>query len=73
MTTADNIASAADRIVTEARDAMSELPWPAAVAQVASGAARQATAGAGNDAAELHYAHLIIAELAVRLAERDGR
>jgi hypothetical protein len=53
---------------------------PVAVQQLATGAVRAATArlavdqsGAGfTDADELHGAHLLIAELAARLAEEQG-
>lgn len=74
--------SAADSIVTAAKLSLADRGEGATrkvtVQRVATGAAREATARAAHDAGlpfngpeELHHAHQLIAELAVRLAEAD--
>jgi hypothetical protein len=73
--------AAADQIITAARHNLADDgSRVVAVNRTASDAARGATAeiahNAGQDMGgqrELHTAHLIIAELAVRLAEQDGQ
>jgi len=75
MSIASTAARNADEIVKAARTAIGEHPRNVAVADVATSTARRVTAQAANGdvATELVHAHHLIAELAVRLAERDGR